>query len=349
MRRDAVRLVVVARRVTCPYNYNDGNGGRNLADCYLNSITPNHPKCIDPEGTQAHRCPQVELWMKDLGLRTYRITPERTTINLRGEPHEEFPLQVLYMPLDREGRSWYALNAFTGQREEVVIRPFEYRDGKPICSSPLRVTPDGDSIEQQFTMIDRKEMDRRIALGGMLNIPYKQHIWRGVPSRDAWKCTCGSCTNRIPEERRPTMPDDNDDDFDPMAAQRRPHQAGTSKPAPSAGVIKFGDPNCIECRNDRSGFYACKEHRVKPLNWRPDKPVATPSKYFGTVTEEERQRAVAKIRAKQGLSSVPLTTTRSTRPATPPPPKPPTGPMTTAQAMTSTFKKKTTPTPTTKK
>jgi len=237
-RRRAVRLRVVYRRVHCPFGrnpYSDAfrekelveNGGWRergetldpryrtsgpiasaltcegpdqaaeevfgpftfLHNCYLDSSMPEHP-CFG--------CKQAKKWRTSLGLRTFRVVTELTHVNTLGQPHQDHPMQVVYLPLNQEGTEWYAMNAFTGERKEVVRSVVEHRreDGTLITTTYPRRTPLGNDLEQDVDTLDREACDAQLKRGGMFNVPSHGPVWSGVESRTKWRCACATCTGQ---------------------------------------------------------------------------------------------------------------------------------------------------------
>lgn len=188
--RRVVKLTVVDRLVKCPYGFTkhmtiiqpDGSKvkkKRPLHDCYLDSLTPGH-RCNDPEETGAKRCPHVKKLVAKHGLRTYDRQPvvhhER-----RGVLHQDWPLRIIYAPLDVRGRKWMAVNTHTGQRHLVVLHK----------EAPHRRTPEGEDIRQQY--------DRTILTinGLMMSTRRVTPPWTGVVSRDQFRCNCKNCVKGI--------------------------------------------------------------------------------------------------------------------------------------------------------
>lgn len=178
-RRIAVRLTVIQTRVTCPYGRNDGLGGRYLQDCYLDSVTPQHP-CVDPKKTGAARCPAIRRFVKRYGWRTYRVAPEVTTVNEVGQPHQQHPLAILYTPLNVDGTRWMATNRYTGQRFEAVLH----------AEHPHRRTPEDDHLESPWRRLDLSKVPN----GGVVDDrAMVDPIWNHVPPLNDWRCSCSTC------------------------------------------------------------------------------------------------------------------------------------------------------------
>lgn len=185
-----VRLVVQNKMVRCPYGFTDhmltvmpdGKRVRKkqpLHDCYLDSLTPGH-RCRDPENTGAGRCPHVRKLMKEHGLRTYDRVLVATRAR-RGVLHQEWPLNVVYAPLDDAGRTWTAVNTFTGQRHPVSLH----------AEQPHRRTLAGADICQEY---ERSV----VTVNGMMVQTQKIGLpWNGVPPRDKWRCTCKNCVKGV--------------------------------------------------------------------------------------------------------------------------------------------------------
>jgi hypothetical protein len=173
-----LRLEVLPIKTSCPF----GRGEQRLSDCFLNSITPGH-FCCDPEKSGAARCPHVVKHAKEHGWRSHRVAPGLVPVADNGQTHQQFPLDIIYSPLDAAGTQWTAINVFSGERFEVVL----YRD------YPHRRSPEGGDIEQQYKKTDEEEFKRRVAKGGVVHIPYIYPIWSGITARDSWRCACEIC------------------------------------------------------------------------------------------------------------------------------------------------------------
>lgn len=274
-RRKALRMLVVYRRVVCPFGRNDrddsylkethlskgdfwrsgkrplsvsceeeDNGSkrtygphRRLHDCYMDAVHPEHP---------CNGCKQVDVWKKTIGLRTYKLEPEATTVNVFGDPHHEHPMRIVFLPLTAEGTEWYALNIYSGERFEVqqttvTITP---EHGQPYRRY-LRQAPEGGHIEQEFRQTDSDELARRVDRGGMVNIPYTYPIWSGVNSRDDWRCQCSTCTG---EEKRMLEGKDEDEVetlMRSMNVNTQPRRYANFPSAPQPTMAMYGDRKVV--------------------------------------------------------------------------------------------------------
>lgn len=138
-------------------------------------MTPGH-RCVDPKNTGAKRCPHVKKLRKKHGLRTFYRWPE-VHYARHGVLHEDYPLKIVYSPLDPKGETWLATNIFSGQRHEVVLHE----------QFPRRRTPEGDDITAVYSSV------KMVTRGAMVDFIRTPPSWLGVPPRDQFKCKCINC------------------------------------------------------------------------------------------------------------------------------------------------------------
>lgn len=227
-----IRLRTEYREAKCP----KGKGVQKLHNCYLNALTPGHP-C---EG-----CKHVKKLRKRHGLRTYDVVAtEHYTRG--GILHQEFPLRILYSALDRDGKSWMAVNAFTGQRQRVTLHA-EY---------PHRRNDEGEDIEREYS---RKHYEMRGAMYTQVGI--SDPPWNGVPSRDEWHCTCLNCRQGgyVPMK---TIKEYKDNEPTVKHPGIDPRRTLSGKPVPV-----YGDLYCTECQDnqDQGGCDAHRDPNIKVL------------------------------------------------------------------------------------
>ncbi len=220
-----VRLVVVDRLVKCPYGFTDHkvimqDGRRKkkhqpMHDCILDSLTPRH-RCRDPEGNGASRCPHIEKVIRKRGLRTYDRVPVAHHVR-RGVLHSEWPLRLVYAPLDEAGLEWQAVNIHSGQRQRVVLHK----------RAPHRRSEDGKDLLQQY--------DRTVFVenGTMVQTHREAVPWRGVPSRDKFQCNCKNCVKEIKPVRNKLQGVNLDDESEKEILEKEPKPLSL-KDAPSA-------------------------------------------------------------------------------------------------------------------
>ena len=253
-----VRLVVLNRRVTCPYGWNEPDGTRNLHDCYLDSITPGH-RCVDPEQTGAARCPHIATFHRRHGWRTFYRAMEVEEARY-GVLHKEFPLRVLYSPLNQDGTRWMAVNQHTGQRVEVKLdgagQRWTYdattKRWTGLRTEATRLTPEGHPIELEHRITTVLNPGTP---GTILHLAETEPYWLGVPAREDLRlCDCINCQ----EFRRTTG--------EIMSSTEFTHRTGVPfgmpqppPPRPDAPAEKLaGDPlTCQDCR-----FARCRVHRM---------------------------------------------------------------------------------------
>jgi hypothetical protein len=140
-----------------------------LKDCYIDSATAGH-RCADPQGQG--RCSEVVVFVARYGWRSFKLVPE---LVCSCSPHHQYPLQLIYLPLDQAGTRWFAVNIYTGERKELDLTQ---RGRLTVCG--------GQATECAYSFIP--------------------HGWT-VIDRDAWWCTCPRCTGRAEEKKEEAVSD----------------------------------------------------------------------------------------------------------------------------------------------
>ena len=200
-RREAIRLTVVNRRTECPYGYNDGLGGRNLHDCYIDSVTPNS-LCVDPLQTGATRCPEIAKLHARYGWRTYDVRPVADTVNSKGQAHRLRHVELIYTPLDALGLRWYATNWLTGQRFAVL--PIDVQIKAPgVLHGTLALLPEqplADTIAHAIkTGSVRVQTGYRMTPEGwpIDDTTSTLKTWNAAAPSLEWRCFCDTCVKGI--------------------------------------------------------------------------------------------------------------------------------------------------------
>jgi hypothetical protein len=107
----------------------------------MDSSLPEHP---------CYGCKAAKRWRKTLGLRTYRIAPELTTVNENGDARP-YPAQIIYAPLNEDGTEWYAVDITTGNRKAVVRTVVDRFVAHQKVTLYPKTTPYGRDLEQHDT------------------------------------------------------------------------------------------------------------------------------------------------------------------------------------------------------
>lgn len=170
------RLKVVNVNVKCPYGEGYGNDGRvELKDCFMDSATPG-TRCSQ---VSLGRCDQVQKFKEIWGWRSHYVWPQKAFT------HIPSPVRLFYAPLNREGTQWMAINAMTGERQEVRLEEAD---------------PYDQSIPYSLYLSSRR-LARKTTYGAQLCEPY--HGWAGggeVIEKKMW-CDCSSCVTLRPKEQ----------------------------------------------------------------------------------------------------------------------------------------------------
>lgn len=176
--RKVVRLTVVQIKTECPYHEKRASleksygsaparqqGDYLLRDCFLNSATRDH-YCSDPEGN-GKRCRHVVKRARTHGWRSHRVLPQTHCADCGSHGRGPLPFELVYLPLNKEGTRWYAMNVFTGERKEIEMDDLgvwpRLKLPRPTTDGGLLVSYPSDTLDHGWALDADQWYAREIA------------------------------------------------------------------------------------------------------------------------------------------------------------------------------------------